>query len=68
MVEHDEIYKQLYLTLKFAAYDCAYASFPWKLNRYSYGVQFGINCTALDQSKLSNFVECTISAVMAFKT
>ena len=29
--------------------------------RYSYGVQFGINCTALDQSKLSNFVECTIS-------
>ena len=31
-------------------------SFPWKLNRYSYGVQFGINCTALDQSKLSNFV------------
>ena len=39
----------------------AYASFPWKLNRYSYGVQFGINCTALDQSKLSNFVECTIS-------
>ena len=48
------------LPLKFAAYDCAYASFPWKLNRYSYGVQFGINCTALDQSKLSNFVECTI--------
>ena len=36
-------------------------SFPWKLNRYSYGVQFGINCTALDQSKLSNFVECTIN-------
>ena len=35
-------------------------SFPWKLNRYSYGVQFGINCTALDQSKLSNFVERTI--------
>ena len=48
------------LKLKFAAYDCAYASFPWKINRYSYGVQFGINCTALDQSKLSNFVECTI--------
>ena len=45
------------LTFKFAAY----TSFPWKLNRYSYGVQFGINCTALDQSKLSNFVECTIS-------
>ena len=35
-------------------------SFPWKLNRYSYRVRFGINCTALDQSKLSNFVECTI--------
>ena len=35
-------------------------SFPWKLNRYSVGVQFGINWTALDQSKLSNFVECTI--------
>ena len=35
-------------------------SFPRKLNRYSYGVQFGISCTALDQSKLSNFVECTI--------
>ena len=34
--------------------------FPWKLIRYSYGVQFGINCTVLDQSKLSNFVECTI--------
>ena len=46
------------LTFKFAAY----ASFPWKLNRYSYGVvQFGINCTALDQSKLSNFVGCFIS-------
>ena len=38
----------------------AYMLFPWKLNRYSYRVQFGINCTALDQSKLSNFVECTI--------
>ena len=36
-------------------------SFPWKLNRYSYGVQFGIDCTALDQSNLSNFVECTIN-------
>ena len=35
--------------------------FPWKLSRYSYGVQFGINCTALDQSKLSNFVESTVS-------
>ena len=23
--------------------------------------KFGINCTALDQSKLSNFAECTIS-------
>ena len=46
----------LLLTFKFAAY----ASFPWKLNRYSYGVQFGINCTALNQSKLVNFVELTI--------
>ena len=36
-------------------------SFSWKLNRYSYTVQFGINCTALDQSKLSNFFECTIN-------
>ena len=44
-----------------SAFFFSYASFPWKLNRYSYGVQFGINCTALDQSKLSNFVECTIT-------
>ena len=50
------------LTFKFAAY----ASFPWKLNRYSYGVQFGINCAALDQSKLSNFVECTTITQMHF--
>ena len=50
-----------FVNKKFAAYDCAYASFPWKLNRHSYGVQFGINCTTLDQSNLSNFVECTIS-------
>ena len=74
MVKHDEILNNslfgknksikiakrlpaiLLLTFKFAAY----ASFPWKLNRYSYGVQFGINCTALDQLKLSNFVDCTI--------
>ena len=35
-------------------------SFPWKLNRYSYGVQFGINFTTLGQSKLGNFVECTL--------
>ena len=33
--------------------------FPWKLG-YSCEVQFGINCTDLDQTKLSNFVECTI--------
>ena len=38
-------------------------SFPWKLNRYSYGVQFGINCTALDQSKLRNFDQWTIIKV-----
>ena len=48
------------LKIEFAAY----ASFPWKLNRYSYGVQFGINRTALDLSKLSNFVECTIITVI----
>ena len=46
----------LLLTFKFASY----ALFPWKLNRYPYGVQFGITCTALDQSNLSNFVELTI--------
>ena len=34
--------------------------FPWKLNRYSYEVQFGLNCVALDQSKLSNFLDYTI--------
>ena len=39
--------------------------FPWKLNRYSSGAQFGIDCTSLDQSKLSNFVECTISRLFA---
>ena len=39
---------------------CANASFPCRLNSYSYGIQLVINCTALDQSKLSNFVECTI--------
>ena len=38
--------------------------FPWKLNRYSYGVQFWINCTALDQSKLNNFAECTIMVII----
>ena len=35
-----------------------------ELNRYSYEVQFGINSTALDQSKLSNFVECTVKGVI----
>ena len=39
-------------------------SFPWKLNKFSYGVQFGINCTALNQSKLSTLVECTVKGVM----
>ena len=29
---------------------------------YSSGVLFGTNCTALDQSELSNFVECTIKS------
>ena len=65
MVEHDETCKQLFICLfgknkaiKIAKF-AAYASFPWKLNRYFYGVQFGINCTALDQSKFIKFVECT---------
>ena len=40
-------------------------SFLWKLNRYSYGVQFGSNCTALDQLKLNNFVECAIKNIIA---
>jgi hypothetical protein len=31
-----------------------------KFNGYSYGVQLTINFTALDQSELSHFVECTI--------
>ena len=71
MVEHDGICK-LYLVkikrLKLRS-DCrpfffSYASFAWKLKRYSYGVQFGIYCTALDQSKLSNFVECTINQII----
>ena len=44
------------------------SSFLWKLNRYSDGVQFGINCTALDQSKLSNFVECTIIIIITYST
>ena len=39
----------------------SYTSFPRKLNRYSYKVQCRINCTSFDQSKLRNFVECTIS-------
>ena len=30
------------------------------------GAQFGINCTTLDQSKLSNFVECTIIKTSMF--
>ena len=42
----------------------AYGSFPWKLNWHSYGLHFGINCTALDQSKLTHFVECTIIYVI----
>ena len=46
-------------TFKFATFGCSHALLPWKLNRYSCRVLFGINCTALDQSELSNFVECT---------
>ena len=48
-------------TFKFATFGCSHALLPWKLNRYSCRVLFGINCTALDQSELSNFVECAIS-------
>ena len=29
-----------------------------------HGKLIGINCTALDQSKLSSFVECTIIGIM----
>ena len=48
-------------TFKFATFVCSHALLPWKLNRYSCRELFGINCTALDQSELSNFVECIIS-------
>ena len=37
-----------------------------KLRRF-HGIQFGINCTALDQSKLCNFVECTITIEKAME-
>ena len=46
---------------KFATFGCSHALLPWKLSGYSCRVLFGINCTDLDQSELSNFVECTIS-------
>ena len=52
--------KAIKIVKRLSAILFSYSPFPWKLNRYSYRVQFGINCTALDQSKLSNFVECTI--------
>ena len=38
----------------------AHEALPWKLNAYSYGVLFGINCIALKKSELSNFMACTI--------
>lgn len=38
----------------------AHEPLPWKLNAYFYGVLFGINCTALNKSELSNFMACTI--------
>ena len=53
----EETVGHFFVDVKFAAY----ASFSWKLNGYSYGLQFGINCIALHQSKWCNFVECTIS-------
>ena len=46
-------------TFKFATFVCVHTPLLWKL-----GVLFGINCTALNQSELSNFVECTIMLVM----
>ena len=54
-----ELYKKVVWFFIYSTFN-KITSFPWKLNRYSYGVQFEINCTVLDQSKLSNFVECTI--------
>ena len=51
-------------TFKFAMFDYPHALLPWKLNRYSCRVLVGINCIALDQSELSNFVECTIKRVI----
>ena len=47
-------------TFKFATFGCSDALLLWRLNRYSCRVLFGINCTALDQSELSNFLECII--------
>ena len=32
-----------------------------------YNLEFGINCTALDQLKLSNFVECTINQIIRYR-
>ena len=43
-------------TLKFATFGCAHSPLPWKLNRFSKGVHFGINCTSVNQSELSSFV------------
>ena len=49
-------------TFKFATFGCSHTLLPW--NRDSCRVLFGINCTALDQSDLSNFVECNINLEM----
>ena len=57
--------KAIKIAKRLPAFFFSYASFPWKLNRYSYGVEFKINCTALDQSKLSNFIECTIRGLIS---
>ena len=48
-------------TFKFAMFGRVHMPLSWKLNRYSYRVLSGIDCTAVDHSEVSNFVECTIT-------
>lgn len=48
------------LKFKFASFGSAHAPFPWNHNRYSHGVQFGINCV-LGQSEMFNLFRCTIN-------
>ena len=51
-------------TFKFATFGLSQILLPWNRNRYFCGILFGINCTALDQSELSNFVDCTIKHII----